>query len=209
MQKTKDKDLLQKYADTLFQIYKKDTQCFGETEYMLGRKGIDLLKYGKDTDIPEARRALEKTIKLSGNKAYPYYIQTYFKILINQLGKDGVTEDFVKGKYDELSAVLDKNIADPNNSQLTAYKDVKSLIDDLYTQNFADKSDPADCAKLLEIYLKKYKANPNDLETVKTVYAKTKGCADSILNIELLKKLNTMAFLSICKSFGKYIYESR
>ncbi|HNE51171.1 MAG TPA: hypothetical protein PKM51_01420 [Chitinophagales bacterium] len=201
LQKTKDKDLLQKYADTLFQIYKKDTQCFGETEYMLGRKGIDLLKYGKDTDIPEARRALEKTIKLSGNKAYPYYIQTYFKILINQLGKDGVTEDFVKGKYDELSAVLDKNIADPNNSQLTAYKDVKSLIDDLYTQNFADKSDPADCAKLLEIYLKKYKANPNDLETVKTVYAKTKGCADSILNIELLKKLNTMA--------PSYLYANR
>jgi phenylalanyl-tRNA synthetase alpha chain len=55
--------------------------------------------------------------------------------------------------------VVDKNISDANNKQLAAYKEVKTVMDDLYTQNFADKSDPADCAKLLEIYLKKYKEN--------------------------------------------------
>lgn len=193
IQKTTDNDLRQKYIDTLFQIYNKQIQCHGADEYVMGKKAIDLLKYGKNSDIPEARKCLEKTLELSGNNAFPYYIQTYYKLLINQLGKDGITEDLAKTKYDELTAIVDKNISNPANKQLQAYKDVKVVLDDLYTQNFADKSNPADCAKLLEIYLKKYKENPNDLETVKLVYTKTKGCADSSLNVELLKKLNVMA----------------
>ncbi|HRH56217.1 MAG TPA: tetratricopeptide repeat protein [Chitinophagales bacterium] len=193
IQKTTDNSLRQTYIDTLFQIYNKQIQCHGEDEYVLGKKAIDLLKYGKNADIPEARKCLEKTLALTGNKAFPYYIQTYYKLLINQIGKDGITADFVIGKYDELSAIVDKNIADVNNKQLQAYKDVKVVLDDLYTQNFADKSDPADCAKLVEIYLKKYKENPNDIETIKSVYAKTKGCTDSATNVELLKKLNELA----------------
>lgn len=193
IQKSTDNTLRQNYIDTLFQIYNKQIQCHGEDEYVLGKKAIDLLKYGKNSDIPEARKCLEKTLALTGNKAFPYYIQTYYKLLINQIGKDGITADFVIGKYDELSAIVDKNIADVNNKQLQAYKDVKVVLDDLYTQNFADKSDPADCAKLVEIYLKKYKENPNDVETIKSVYAKTKGCTDSATNVELLKKLNELA----------------
>lgn len=193
IQNTTDATLRQNYIDTLFQVYKKQEECIGDNEYMLGKKAIDLLKYGKNADIPEARVALEKTLKLSGDKAFPYYIQTYFKLLINQLGKDAaVTEDLVKAKYDELTVVVDKNIAQPGNKQLQAYKEVKTLIDDLFTQNFADKSDPADCAKLMEIYMKKYQQNPNDLETIRTVYTKTRGCADSVTNVELLKKLNAM-----------------
>ena len=117
--------------------------------------------------------------------------QTYFKLLVNQLGREDITTDFVKGKYESLSAILDKNIA-KNDKNVAANKEVKSLLDDLYTQNFADKSDPTDCAKLLDIYRKKYTEKPNDLETIKLVYNKTKGCADSSFNVELLKKLNAM-----------------
>lgn len=188
-----DAVLRQNYVDTLFMIYNKQIQCHGEDEYVLGRKAIDLLKYGKNSDIAEAGNCLEKTLKLTGDNAFPYYIQTYFKILTYQVENNAVPSEFVINKYDELSDIIDKNIAKPGNKQLQAYKDVKVVIDDLYTQNFADKNDPTDCAKLLEIYLKKYNENPNDLETIKKVYTKTKGCADSATNIELLIKLNTMA----------------
>lgn len=192
IEKTTDIDLRQKYIDTLFQIYEKQIKCHGESEYVLGKKAIDLLVYGKNSDIPAAREALEKTLKLSGNNAAPYYLQTYFKLLVNQYERKAVDADFVKTKYEELTIVVDKNIANPANKQLQAYKEVKTLLDDLYAQNFADKSDPADCAKLLEIYLKKYNENPNDLATITTVYNKTKGCADSATNVELLVKLNQL-----------------
>ncbi|HQV77180.1 MAG TPA: tetratricopeptide repeat protein [Chitinophagales bacterium] len=193
IQKTTDNSLRQNYIDTLFAVYNKGIGCHGENAYILGKQGIDLLKYGKNTDIPQARIALEKNLNLTGDDAFPYYIQTYFKLLISQLGKDGITEEFVVSKYDELSVIVDKNIAKPNSKYLQSFKDVKVVLDDLFTQNFADKSNPDDCAKLLEIFLKKYHANPNDLETIKNVYTKTKGCADSALNVELLQKLNKLA----------------
>ena len=193
IQKTTDNSLRQNYIDTLFAVYNKGIGCHGENAYILGKQGIDLLKYGKNTDIPQARIALEKNLNLTGDDEFPYYIQTYFKLLISQLGKDGITEEFVVSKYDELSVIVDKNIAKPNSKYLQSFKDVKVVLDDLFTQNFADKSNPDDCAKLLEIFLKKYHANPNDLETIKNVYTKTKGCADSALNVELLQKLNKLA----------------
>lgn len=194
IQKTTDKDLRKKFIDTLFQVYEKQEKCHGDNEYLLGTKSIALLKYGTNADIPKARVALERMFALNSKNPYPYYIQTYFKLLDNQKGKDpAITDDYFKTKYDEMTAIVDKNIADPKNSQLQAYKEVKSLIDDIYTQNFADKTNPNDCAKLMEIYLKKYNENANDLETIKQVYTKTKGCADSALNVELLKKLNHLA----------------
>jgi hypothetical protein len=73
-------------------------------------------------------KALEKTLKLTGDKAFPYYIQTYYKLLISQLGKDGITEELAKSKYEELTAVVDKNISNPSNKQLQAYKDVKVVV---------------------------------------------------------------------------------
>jgi tetratricopeptide (TPR) repeat protein len=200
VQKTTDESLRQKYVDTLFQVYTKAIQCYGETEYIIGKKGIDLLKYGKNSDIPEARKCLEKTLKLSGDNAYPYYIQTYFKLLVNQIGKDGITEDYVIQKHAELSKIVDKNIANPNNKQLQAYKEVKTLLDDMYNDLYKPKAgevlSAADCAKLLDMYKKKFNENPNDLAKVKSIYnnyyAISKTCSDSLLNVELLKKLNTL-----------------
>lgn len=192
IQKASDTASRQLFTDTLFSIYDKYFQCFGEDAFMLGKQSMDLLKYGKDADIPRARRSLEKNIQLSGDNTFYYYLQTYFKLLVNQLGKDGITTELVKQKYTDLSGIIDRNIAKPDNKQVALYKEIKSTIDDIYTQNFADKSDPTDCAKLMEIYKKKYDEKPDDLETVRNVYTRTKGCSDSLFNIELLKKLNIM-----------------
>lgn len=192
IQNAKDPAARDLYTDTLFSIYTKFTQCFGDEPYMLGKQAMDLLKYGKDADIPLARKCLEKNIELSGDNTFYYYLQTYFKLLVNQLGKDNITDDLIKEKYDLLSGILDRNIAKADNKQVALYKEVKSTIDDIYTQNFVDKSDPTDCAKLMEIYKKKYDTQPNDLETIRLVYNRTKGCADSVFNVELLKKLNDM-----------------
>jgi tetratricopeptide (TPR) repeat protein len=191
IQNTTDAAQKDKYADTLMMIYDKRIECHGLADYVLGKKAVDQLKYKGGSGIKDARANFEKSLQISGDNAYPFVIQTYFKLLINQIGRDDITADFVKGKYESLSKILDKNIA-KNDKTTASNKEVKTLLDDLYTQNFADKSDPADCSKLLEIYTKKYNENPNDLETIKTVYNKTKGCADSTFNVELLKKLNAM-----------------
>ncbi len=79
IQKTTDNSLRQNYIDTLFAVYNKGIGCHGENAYILGKQGIDLLKYGKNTDIPQARIALEKNLNLTGDDAFPYYIQIFFQ----------------------------------------------------------------------------------------------------------------------------------
>ncbi len=59
IQNTSDNTLRQLYIDTLFMIYENQIKCHGEDEYVLGKKAMDLLKYGKDADIPQARKCLE------------------------------------------------------------------------------------------------------------------------------------------------------
>ncbi len=191
IQDATDKSLKEKYADTLFALYDKRIQCFGQEDYVLGKKAIDALKYKGNTAIPDARAWFEKSLKISGATPYPFVVQTYFKLLVNQVGNGDITTEFVKGKYDELSVLVDKGIA-KNDKNSVAFKEVKTLMDEMYAQNFADKSDPADCAKLMEIYKKRYNEKPNDLENIKTVYNKVRSCNDSLFNVELLKKLNNL-----------------
>lgn len=186
-----DNTVKSKFVDTLFMIYDKRIQCFGQEDYVLGKKAIDVLKYRGNEGLADSRVWLEKSLKLSGNNPYPFVVQTYFKFIVNQVGNKDITVDFVKGKYNELSAIIDNGIA-KNDKSSAAYKEVKNLMDEMYAQRFADKSDPEDCAKLLEIYKKKYKENPNNLETITTVYNKVRACNDSLFNVELLRKLNAM-----------------
>jgi tetratricopeptide (TPR) repeat protein len=178
-------------TDTLFQIYTTYMKCFGEDAYITGKYAMDLLKYGKDADIPEARKYLEKNIELNGDKVYYYYIQTYFKLLLNQFDRNRASDEVIKEKYAMLSGILDRNIAKADAKQAPLYKEVKTTIDSLY-EEFQDETEPKDCSQLLLIYTKRYYDNPDDLENIKQVYAKIKACADSTFTIELLRKLNTL-----------------
>jgi tetratricopeptide (TPR) repeat protein len=192
VQNTTDKALKEKYIDTLFLIYDKRAECHGFADYVYGKKAVDLIKYRND--IKGALPILEKSLALGGNNAYPFVIQTYYKVLANQLGRTEADLDLLIKKHEDLTKIVDYNIAKPNNKQLQAYIDVKNSLDDLFAE-FTDKSDPEDAAKLFEIYKNKYAAAPNDVEVIKQVYnklfvGKNKIMTDSSFYIEVLEKLN-------------------
>ncbi|MCB9074652.1 MAG: hypothetical protein R2760_06210 [Chitinophagales bacterium] len=189
IEKTKDNPALQSaYQDTLIQLYDKWVKCHGNDDYILGTKKAQAQIQYKN-DISGAKISLERSLELSDK--YPVVMQTYFNLLNYQYQNGQISGDTITAKYDVLIAKLDKNIA-KNGQYVSSYKDAKTAIENAYIQNFADKSNPEVCAKLLAIYLKQYQANPNDPTTVQNVYEKTRGCADSALNVELLQKLNQL-----------------
>ncbi|QQR99035.1 MAG: hypothetical protein IPK18_05865 [Sphingobacteriales bacterium] len=188
IEKTTDATLKAKYTDTLLEMYDKWIVCHGNEDFVLGTKKAQAIITYKN-DVPAAKQALEKSIQISSR--YPLAIRTYFNLLNYEYGAGQITEDALTKKYNELVAILDKNIA-KNDSYKSSYEDAKKSIDEIYIQNFANKEDPSDCAKLMEIYMKKYNEKPNDLATVENVYNKTKGCADSAFNVTLLQKLNQL-----------------
>jgi tetratricopeptide (TPR) repeat protein len=187
--KTKGDVILQaKYVDTLLEMYDKWVHCHGNEDFVLGTKKAQALITYKN-DVKSAKAALEKSLQVSSR--YPVAIQTYFNLLNYEFGAKQIDETQITKKYEELIAMLDKNIA-KNDQYVNNYIETKKAIEETYLSNFANKSDPSDCFKLMEIYLKKYQAKPNDLATIEDVYIKTKGCADSTFNVELLQKLNQL-----------------
>lgn len=176
------------YVDTLLEMYDKWVLCHGNEDYVLGTKKAQAQIEYKN-DIAGAKKSLERSLQLSDR--YPIVMRTYFNLL-NFEYKDGkINEETLTQKYDDLIARLDKNIA-KNDQYVNNYKEAKESIENTYLQNFGDKSNPEVCAKLLAIYAKKYNANPNDASTVENVYERTKGCTDSLFNVELLQKLNQL-----------------
>ncbi len=82
IQNTTDVALKEKYIDTLMMIYDKRMECHGQIDYVLGKKAVDQLKYRGGAGIKDARTNFEKSLQISGDKAYPFVIQTYFKFLV-------------------------------------------------------------------------------------------------------------------------------
>lgn len=181
-------ELQAKYVDTLLAMYDKWIKCHGNEDFVLGTKKAQALITYKD-DISGAKKALEKSLQISTQ--YPIAIRTYFNLLNYEYGAKLIDEATLTKKYEELIAMLDKNIA-RNDKYKSSYEDAKKSLEETFIQNFANKADPTDCAKLMEIYMKKYNAQPNDLATIENVYNKTKGCADSTFNVVLLQKLNQL-----------------
>ena len=108
IQKTTDKTCVRK----LYRYFIPDIQQTDSVPWKMNMGWVKSHRFAEirqKFDIPEARKCLEKTLS-SGRQRFPYYIQTYYKLLINQLGKDGITE-ICKTKYDELTAIVDKNIS--------------------------------------------------------------------------------------------------
>jgi len=190
IEKTKDNPALQSaYQDTLIEMYDKWIKCHGNEDFVLGTKKAPA-QINYKNDLEGAKQSLERSLELSDR--YPVVMQTYFNLLNYLYQNDKIDAVTITSKYEELIARLDKNIA-KNDQYVSSYKDAKNSIENTYLQNFADKSNPEVCAKLLEIYLKQYHTKPNDPATVQNVYERTRGCADSALNVELLEKLNQLS----------------
>jgi tetratricopeptide (TPR) repeat protein len=189
IEKAKDNPAMQSaYTDTLLEMYDKWIKCYGKEDWVLGAKKAPAQIQYKN-DIAGAKQSLERSLQLS-NK-YPVVIQTYFNLLNYEYQEKKIDEAAFTKKYEELIAILDKNIA-KRDQYVSSYREAKAAMEETFVGNFSDKSNPDDCAKLLEIYIKQYNTKPEDIATVENVYDKTRGCADSALNVELLEKLNRL-----------------
>jgi tetratricopeptide (TPR) repeat protein len=176
-----------KYLDTLFMIYDKRLECYGEEDYILNKKALDILNY-KPGQFDLAKEALEKSMKLT-DKETPYYmLMPYFQVLLNLKIQDKVKPEYIFDKYQYVQSIVDYQVA-----QKSQYKDdyveTMAAIEEMLA---TIGGNIFDCSNLLPIYKQKYEENPNDLENVKMVYVKLKNCSDDPFYMELIKKINTL-----------------
>lgn len=189
--KETDADNKNKLIDTLMMVYEQRIKYFGNDKkypegYILGRKGIDLLKYRKDK-IAEAYQYLSESIKLQDKKTKAKVLTSYMQATIKQYKSGKITKEQVVENYAKaieiIEFILKKN---PENKNLNITKD---NIEKLFTT-----SEAADCEALIKLFTPKFKESPEDIDLLKNItkLLDKQNCNESELFFEACVQLDKL-----------------
>lgn len=157
--------------DTLMLIYDRRIEHFGQKGKVLGKKGIDLLKYRRDA-VEEAYGYLKESLELDKSKADASVAATYITTS-GVLFKNGSIEaDVMIENYMMAIEALD------GMKQNAKTKKAKESVEKTFAESGA-----ADCDALINIFTPKYEAGKQDVELLKkiTELLKQTGCQDADL----------------------------
>lgn len=166
----------QELIDTLLLIYDRRIENFGQEGMVLGRKGLDLLKY-RQNNIEQAHDCLERSVKLSKKNSEDAVIVTYMQTTVVLFKTDKLSAQNVIDNYLEIADILDAKIKSggSDKDQATA---ALGNVDMIFSESGAGS-----CEDLINIFTSKFEQSPNDLDLLKkitTLLAK-RNCEDSDL----------------------------
>ncbi len=172
IEKASGQEEVDRWLDTLMQMYDKRMEYFGQKDYVLGCKGIDLLKYKPDS-IRRGYGYLKRSLELGKAKSEEAVCVTFIQasnILYksNQKPASEFIEDYIF-----VSDLLNLKFKATNAS------DCQSALGNVETI-FAE-SGAADCEALVKIFAPKYKESPEDLDLLKNItnLLDRAGCTES------------------------------
>jgi len=180
---TEDPELLASCLDTLMLIYDTRIENFGQEGVVLGRKGLDLLKYDRK-QVEASYVYLKKSVDLSKEKSEPAVMVTLMQ-LSNALFRAGRLEGReLIDNYLVTSEIFEQRISS-GKSKAQSEKALQNI------EAIFAKSGAADCETLVEIFTPKFEQTPEDLEFLKklTTLLTDQNCEDSELFARTSEKL--------------------
>ncbi len=145
------------YIDTLMMLYDKRILYFGEESRVIGRKGIDLLKYRRN-EVEEAYGYLQRALETGGNETEPAVLATLITTSSIMFQNNKIGADLMIDNYLKATAALNAQNDNANTAQ------VKESIEKTFAESGA-----ADCNRLIEIFTPRYEQGKNDLNNLKNI----------------------------------------
>lgn len=176
IEKTNDPTKKNQYIDTLMQVYDNRIKYFNEEGYVLGRKGVDLLKYRKE-DVEKAYEYLSKSVEMQGKEAEAAVIVTFMQATVGMYKQDLIDAGTVVANFSKSSDVLDKKLDETTDeNDKNNIKVAMNGVEILFSESGA-----ANCKALIDIFKPKFDANPNDVDLLKKIthYLDRAGCTDT------------------------------
>ncbi len=182
---TKDTKKRAALIDTLMLLHDQRIKCFGEEGYVLGRKGIEMVKF-KGSEVEEVYNTFDKAVSLTQNETEYYVLEYYFKYVVKAYEKNLIDKKKVLDIYQNVTKITDANSSGKGASK---YAEVAQRVGD----DFIGAKIVEDCAQAKELFEEGYKANPDDKATLTQMFEvmRSVGCIDDPLFIEVTEKLNT------------------
>lgn len=148
------------YIDTLMMLYDDRIRYFGNDGYVLGRKGLDMLRF-RPSQLEKSFEMLDKSIAIQKNETEHTIPQTYMMLLTRFYRSENISkEEYIK-KYQKVNDIINYNInADENfiENWLQLRDNVQQIV-----------SRVLDCKDLIDIYTLQYNSAKGDVSLLKII----------------------------------------
>ena len=172
------------YVDTLMLLYDKRLACFGDPGIVLGKKGVDLLKYRPDA-YQDVYDLLSESIEAAGNNALVTVPYSYMYASAKMLKAEKIDLAKFLGNYETVNAIIEYNLENDQkyrNNWVTVQNAIEKLVAPFVP-----------CEELVAFYQEKYDAAGGELETEQlekiSGLLTNKGCTDAAFYLTVSKQL--------------------
>lgn len=174
------------YSDTIMMIYDQRIKYFGGEGAVLGRKGVDLLRYRREDGVDYIRQGyecLKKSVELEKGKSSPVVLTTFISASISLYMKELITNEQVVMDYLAASEILDNELAVKPSTKTQQAKDaIEANI---------RESKALSCELIVKIYEPKLAENATNPEFLKKItgFLSDSQCEDQKLFADASEKL--------------------
>jgi tetratricopeptide (TPR) repeat protein len=178
-----NEELANRYIDTLMILYDQRIKYYGQEGYVLGWKGVDLLKY-RPEEMKTGYDYLKESLDIMKSRAEEGVAITLMQAT-NALYKDKVIcEDEVIHTYIKINDYLNERLNSKEASEKT-----EIAIDNV--EKIFAACGAANCETLESIFLPKFKTGLEDVETLKNIsdILENNNCTESDLYLNVLVEL--------------------
>ena len=197
--KETDPALKEKYVDTLTMVFDNRITYFpndsrtkqSQEGNILWRKAMSLIDNAPER-LEQIYNSFKRAVELEGNNISFSPIPYYLKSTIDMSIKGNIEQTVILDTYDQLSTIVAFNIrkaGDEGNKQAeedwsVTMKQIEQLVEPF-----------ASCDDLVEIFQKKFDADPQDVETLRkiTTTLDKNRCTDSKLFMNAAENLHKLA----------------
>jgi tetratricopeptide (TPR) repeat protein len=157
----KDKENQLIYLDTLMMIYDARIEYFERREYVLGKKGVDLLKYDP-TRFSKAYEMLKISVDDLGNSTDPTVIVSYFKALDDvQRSSEEVTKQDILDAYVAVSDIISYNMTN-NEKYAKYYETAQTNVENIFAPY-------ASCDDLIKVFKERLEIGTDNISLLKKI----------------------------------------
>lgn len=156
----KEKDPVRKarLIDSLYLVYDMRVTHFGEKDFVMGRKGVDMMSYSPDRD-KEAFDILHASVESAKARSEAGTLNADYQALSNLYNKSKATKDQMLAEYMLVMGYIDANLADASmkESDREYFVKARDNVNSLFFK-------VADCADIGRIVNDMVTARPTDME---------------------------------------------
>lgn len=178
-----DKRRKEQLIDTLFLLYDRRVENFGEEGKVLGYKAEDLAKY-RPAQSDKTYEMIRKSIKLEGNNSRGKVLSLYVQMTLDKVKKQQAEKTDLAEAYGVASEIIDINLAKEPGDKF--YANAQKAVEEIYTKEIN-----LDCQGITELFRSKFEDNQTNIEfltRLKTLLEK-KSCKDGDMYLLTIQNL--------------------